>query len=83
MVTATVPVGMAPQAAAVDPGTHTVYVTNADDNTVSVIDGSTRTAASDRFAVCIVAGLDYAGEPGPAGNQRLSAPPRRHPVLPG
>ena len=25
-----------------DPGTHTVYVTNGDDNTMSVIDASTR-----------------------------------------
>ena len=31
-------VGEHPQAMAVDPGTHTVYVVNANDNTVSVID---------------------------------------------
>jgi len=37
-VTATVPVGQNPGGVAVDPGTHTVYVTNFDDNTVSVIE---------------------------------------------
>ena len=37
-VTATVPVGKDPEGVAVDPGTHTVYVTNGDDNTVSVIE---------------------------------------------
>ncbi len=31
---------------AVDPGTHTVYVTNIHDNTVSVIDASTRTVTA-------------------------------------
>ncbi|MFZ0905602.1 MAG: YncE family protein, partial [Mycobacterium sp.] len=41
-VTATVPVGKDPFGVAVDPGTHTVYVTNGKDNTVSVIDASTR-----------------------------------------
>ena len=29
-----------------DPGTHTVYVCNFDDGTVSVIDGSTRTVTA-------------------------------------
>ena len=37
----TVTVGNEPSALAVDPATHTVYVTNFDDNTVSVIDGRT------------------------------------------
>jgi YVTN family beta-propeller protein len=45
-VTATVPVGTGPWGVAVDPGTHTVYVTNISDNTVSVIDGSTRTVTA-------------------------------------
>jgi YVTN family beta-propeller protein len=31
---------------AVDPGSHTVYVTNAEDGVVSVIDGSTRTVTA-------------------------------------
>jgi len=31
---------------AVDPGTHTVYVTNNNDDTVSVIDASTRTVTA-------------------------------------
>jgi YVTN family beta-propeller protein len=42
-VTATVPVGRYPGWPAVDPTTHTVYEANEEDNTVSVIDGSTRT----------------------------------------
>ena len=37
----TVTVGNEPSAITVDPATHTVYVTNIDDNTVSVIDGRT------------------------------------------
>ncbi len=37
-VTATVPVGYHPDRVAVDPGTHTVYVTNTLDSTVSVIE---------------------------------------------
>jgi YVTN family beta-propeller protein len=45
-VTATVPVGQGPTWVAVDPGTHTVYVTNQGDNTVSVIDPSTRTVTA-------------------------------------
>ena len=45
-VTAAVPVGKHPNGVAVDPGTHTVYVTNFDDNTVSVIDASTRTVTA-------------------------------------
>jgi YVTN family beta-propeller protein len=35
-----------PEGVAVDPGTHTVYVTNRGDNTVSVIDASTRTVTA-------------------------------------
>ena len=47
-VTATVPIGKNPDGVAVDPGTHTVYVTNlvGANNTVSVIDGSTRTVTA-------------------------------------
>ena len=37
-VTATVPVGYQPDRVAVDPGTHTGYVTNSGDTTVSVIE---------------------------------------------
>ena len=37
-VNATVPVGKDPHEVAVDPGTHTVYVTNPLDGTVSVIE---------------------------------------------
>jgi YVTN family beta-propeller protein len=38
-----VPVGKLPFGVAVDPGSHTVYVTNAKDNSVSVIDAAART----------------------------------------
>lgn len=37
----TVTVGNEPSTVTVDPTTHTVYVTNVDDNTVSVVDGRT------------------------------------------
>jgi DNA-binding beta-propeller fold protein YncE len=37
-VTATVPAGKDPDGVAVDPGTHTVYVTHFADGTVSVIE---------------------------------------------
>ncbi|MFZ4374148.1 MAG: hypothetical protein ACOYO2_13040 [Mycobacterium sp.] len=42
-VTGTVTVGKGPAGVAVDPGTHTVYVANTADDTVSVIDAATRT----------------------------------------
>jgi YVTN family beta-propeller protein len=45
-VTATVPVGKGPGGVAVDPGSHSVYVTSAYDGTVSVIDGSSRTVTA-------------------------------------
>ena len=46
-VTATVPVGNGPGAVAVDPNTHTVYVTHGSfDGTVSVIDGSAHTVTA-------------------------------------
>ena len=41
-VTATIPVGSRPLAVAVDPATHTAYVANNWDGTVSVIDAATR-----------------------------------------
>jgi hypothetical protein len=44
-VTATVPAGKGPSGVAVDPGTHTVYVANNDDNTVSVISAATALCA--------------------------------------
>ena len=45
-VTSTISVGTNPYAVAVNPSTNTVYVTNADDNTVSVINGSTNAVTS-------------------------------------
>jgi YVTN family beta-propeller protein len=45
-VTATVRVGKLPDGVAVDPGTHTAYVVNYGDNTVAVIDASTRTVTA-------------------------------------
>lgn len=42
-VITTIPVGSAPSLVAVDRNTNLIYVTNAGDNTVSVIDGSTNT----------------------------------------
>ena len=38
-----IPVGGEPLGVAVDPGTHSVFVTNEDDNTVSVIDETSNT----------------------------------------
>ena len=37
-VTATIPAGKTPVEVAVDPGTHTLYVTDVGDSTVSVIE---------------------------------------------
>jgi YVTN family beta-propeller protein len=45
-VTATIPVGSSPLGAAADPAAGTVYVTNDEDNTVSVIDAATRTVTA-------------------------------------
>src|SRR5712692_566409 len=45
-VTATVPVGSFPEGVAVNPKANTVYVTNARDNTVSVISGRTNTVVA-------------------------------------
>jgi YVTN family beta-propeller protein len=46
VVTTTVPVGSDPFCVAVDPSTDTVYVTNNGSNTVSVIDGATKTVTA-------------------------------------
>ncbi|WP_040854674.1 serine/threonine-protein kinase [Nocardia niigatensis] len=45
-VTATIPVGNGSIHVAVDPGTHTVYTANRDDNSVSVIDPAAHTVAA-------------------------------------
>ncbi|WP_183099847.1 IPT/TIG domain-containing protein [Nocardioides pelophilus] len=45
-VVATVPVGGGPFSVAVDPSTHTAYVGNLDDSSVSVIDGTTRSVTA-------------------------------------
>jgi YVTN family beta-propeller protein len=45
-VSATIPVGQGPNQAAVDPRTGAIYVTNFQDNTVSVISGRTNTVVA-------------------------------------
>ncbi|WP_405173021.1 hypothetical protein MHI12_18090 [Paenibacillus sp. FSL H8-0280] len=40
---ATVPVGINPNGAGANPLTNRVYISNQDDNTISVIDGETNT----------------------------------------
>ena len=45
-VTATIEVGTGPDGVAADPTTHTAYVTNVDDDTVSVIDEATGTVTA-------------------------------------
>jgi YVTN family beta-propeller protein len=45
-VTATIEVGTGPDGVAVDPTAHTAYVTNIDDDTVSVIDEATKTVTT-------------------------------------
>ena len=45
-MTATIPVGTAPNAIAVDPATDTVYVTSIYDEKISVIDEATRTVTA-------------------------------------
>ena len=70
-VTATIPVGSEPYGVAVDPATHTVYVTNAGDGTVSVIDAATNTVTAtipvgaypDGVAVDPAAGTVYVTNP--------------------
>lgn len=45
-VITTIPVGNNPNGAGVNPLTNRIYITNQDDNTVSVIDGVTQTVIS-------------------------------------
>jgi YVTN family beta-propeller protein len=45
-VTGTIDVGTAPDGVAVDPTSHTAYVTNVDDDTVSVLDEATKTVTT-------------------------------------
>jgi YVTN family beta-propeller protein len=45
-VTATIPVGRAPEAVAADPKTNTIYTANETDNAVSVISGRTSTVTA-------------------------------------
>jgi YVTN family beta-propeller protein len=45
-VTATIEVGTGPDGVAVDPTSHTAYVTNVDDDTLSVIDEATNTVTA-------------------------------------
>jgi serine/threonine-protein kinase len=45
-IVATIPVGKRPEAIAVDPGAHTAYTVNYEDNDVSVIDTAQRTLAA-------------------------------------
>jgi YVTN family beta-propeller protein len=73
-VTATVPVGTNPHGVAVDPGSRTVYVTNYDDKTVSVIDGSTRRVTG----TVPVGGLPTGVAVDPGSRTRL----RRQPDIP-
>ena len=87
-VTATVPVGKNPFKVAVDPGTHTVYVTNNVDDTVSVIDGSTRTVTATVPVGKTRAGWRWIRAPTPStsptrrrhgvGDRRLDAHRHRH-----
>ncbi len=44
------PVGKNPEAVAVDAGTHAIYTANGGDNTVSVIDGPSRTLTATAWA---------------------------------
>jgi YVTN family beta-propeller protein len=61
-VTATIEVGTAPDGVAVDPASHTAYVTNVDDDTVSVLDEATKTVTT---AVTVGGGpLTVAADPG-------------------
>jgi YVTN family beta-propeller protein len=45
-VTATIEVGTGPDGVAMDPTSHTAYVTNIDDDTVSVVDEATKTVTT-------------------------------------
>src|SRR4051812_17493421 len=76
--TATVPVGKRPYQVAVDPSSHTVYVTNDDDGTITVIDASTRAVTAT-----VPAGQHPAGPiPGTAAPPRPApapAPAGQHP----
>jgi YVTN family beta-propeller protein len=45
-ITAAIPVGNKPAGVAIDPSTNRIYVANADNNNVSVIDGTTDTVVA-------------------------------------
>ena len=72
---ATIPVGKGPGGVAVDPGTHTVYVVNNSDDSVSVIDGGNKTViatvpvAPGPYSLAVDPGTHtvYAGSSDPHG----------------
>ena len=55
VVTATIHVGKSPVGVAVDAASHTAYVTNGNDGTVSVIDTRTNTVTAGLFPTVMVA----------------------------
>jgi YVTN family beta-propeller protein len=81
-VTATIGVGQGPDAVAVDPAAGTVYVTNPDSNTVSVIDMATNTVKAtinlpmasepDAVAVDPAAGTAYVANHDPDNGGSIS-----------
>ena len=61
-IVATIPVGSDPVGVAVDPNTHTVYVTDSGDDSVTVIDGAT-----DSVTATISLPSNITGSPSPNG----------------